>query len=89
MQKLEEKSPALTNALLVYCATHEISTRSLADQMGVIYQYAWNLLNGNNPMTYSALGRFLLAYGPQEAKELLELAASYETPDRQQVQEAS
>lgn len=64
----------LNVALLSWCQAHEVNATALSKGMGFTYFHAWRLLTGKSPVTAETLGRFVLAYGPEAAGEIVKLA---------------
>lgn len=65
----------LTAGLRAWAHKHEISPADLAAELGYDKVYAWTLLRGKGEVKEQALGKFVLAFGIEATKELLDLAA--------------
>lgn len=64
----------LNTALQTWCQARQVDATALAKSMGFTYFHAWRLLAGKSPVTPETLGRFVLAYGPEAAGEVVKLA---------------
>lgn len=69
----DELKSKLSKGLTRWAAKNEVRPVDFAEKMGYEYATAWSLLRGNQPFTPEALGRFVLAYGTDEASALLKL----------------
>ena len=64
----------LKQALVAWFKQSRMSLVDFARWMDYGYQYAWNLIRGNAPVTDALLGRFAQIFGPEETEKLLTLA---------------
>jgi len=72
LQVIEKMS--LKDALPAWCDEHGISITEFSEKMGYTYAHAWGLLRGKVPVSIAVVGQFVLAFGLDAARQLLEAA---------------
>lgn len=64
----------LKSALPTWCEKNDISITKFAEKMGYTYAHAWSILRGKVPVSVTVVGQFVLAFGLEAARELLDSA---------------
>lgn len=72
LQVIERTS--LKDTLPAWCDEHGISITEFAEKMGYTYAHAWGVLRGKVPASVTIVGQFVLAFGLEAARELLDMA---------------
>lgn len=75
MSEHSEIRRQLNYGLLAWRDKYDVEVSAFSKKMKYSYVYAWKLLRGKQNFTAEAFGRFALAYGTDQAQELLDLAS--------------
>ena len=68
------ETPNLKTALSRWAEQHNVRPSAFARAMAYTPSYGWSILRGQAEVTPEAFGRFVLAYGPTAAHEVMQLA---------------
>jgi hypothetical protein len=68
------KTIDLKRGLRAWADKYGITPTKFCDDTGYRYAHAQGLMNGDRPVTFEMLGRFIKAYGPLAGGELLTLS---------------
>lgn len=74
IKEIHTKEIDLKRGLKAWAEKHNITPTAFSDATGYRYAHAQGLMNGDRAVTFEMLGRFISAYGPAAAGELLSLA---------------
>jgi hypothetical protein len=80
-QMSEKNEPNLKEGIAKWAEKNNVRPVDFARAMGYSAAYGWSLLRGEAAMTTESLGRFVLAYGPDAAQDLLSLANTPASPE--------